>query len=112
MFLIKITSSHPANNRLKEYIDKQLRQLECMNVADPETLRKHLEKIVHRANVCHPRCHPLKSYLNTAYTNGDYTAGVGELIQFSLYAHRGEFSPAGGPSPVPPGESTQTALFS
>lgn len=112
MYLIKITNSHPATNRLKEYIDKQLRQLECMNVADPETLKKHLERIVYRANVCHPRCHPLKSYLQTAYTNGDYTAGVSELIQFSLYAHRGEFGPVANAGPVPPGESTQTVLFS
>lgn len=111
MFLIKITNSHPANNRLKEYIDKQLRQLECMNVADPETLKKHLEKIVHRANVCHPRCHPLKSYLHTAYTNGDYTAGVSELIQFSLYAHRGEFMPTGKAGPAPSDDSVQAVLF-
>lgn len=96
---------------MKEYIDKQLRQLECMNVADPETLRKHLERIVHRANVCHPRCHPLKSYLHTAYTNGDYTAGVGELIQFSLYAHRGVFEEISRPIPVHVDEGEQTRLF-
>ena len=111
MFLIKITNSHPANNRLKEYIDKKLRQLECMNVADPETLKKHLEKIVHRANVCHPRCHPLKSYLHTAYTNGDYTAGVSELIQFNLYAHRGVFEGPVKPTPAHVDQSEQTSLF-
>lgn len=112
MFLIKITNSHPANNRLKEYIDKQLRPLECMNVADPETLKKHLERIVHRANVCHPRCHPLKSYLHTAYTKGDYTAGVGEVVQFSLYAHRGVFGEPVAPMPVHADEGPQTILFS
>lgn len=112
MFLIKITNSHPVTNRLKEYIDKQLRQLECMNVADPETLGKHLERIVHRANVCHPRCHPLKSYLHTAYTHGDYTAGVGELIQFSLYAHRGVFGETPTSVPVHVDEGKQTILFS
>ncbi len=112
MFLIKITNSHPVTNRLKEYIDKQLRQLECMNVTDPETLRKHLERIVHRANVCHPRCHPLKSYLNPAYTKGDYTAGVSELIQFSLYAHRGTFEGTPAPTPVPAEQGRQATLFS
>lgn len=112
MFLIKITNSHPANNRLKEYIDKQLRQLECMNVADPETLKKHLKKIVHRANVCYPRCHPLKSYLHTAYTNGDYTAGVSELIQFSLYAHRGLFEEPTKPTPAHVDQGEQASLFS
>lgn len=111
MFLIKITHTYAAKNRLQEYVDKQLRQLECLNVADPETLKKHLEKIVHRANVCHPRCHPLTSYLHTAYTNGDYTAGVGDLIQFSLYAHRGVFEEPTKPTPAQVEQGEQTILF-
>lgn len=111
MFLIKITHSYGAKNRLQEYVDKQLRQLECMNVADPETLRKHLERIVHRANVCHPRCRPLNAYLHPAHKNGDYSAGVGDLIQFSLYAHRGVFEEISRPTPIHVDEGEQTRLF-
>lgn len=112
MFFAKITNSYNAKNRLQEYLSKQLKQLECLNVADTDAFKKHLETTVHRANLKFPKCTPLVSYLHPSYTSGDYTAGVGDLIQFSLYAHRGSFEPGQAPAPVTTNEGIQTDIFS
>ncbi|WP_018619751.1 hypothetical protein [Spirosoma luteum] len=111
MYFAKITNHCNTKNRLQEYVSKQLKPLECLTVEDPEVFKKHLETTVHRANLKFPRCRPLVSYLQEAYSKGDFTAGVGELIQFSLYSQRGVF--AGPPEPVPitPKEGVQASLF-
>lgn len=112
MFFAKITNSHSTKNRLQEYLSKQLKPLECLTVDDPDAFKKHLETTVHRANLKFPRCRPLVCYLHTAYTNGDFTAGVGEVVQFSLYAHRGVFEGPQAHVPVTANEGIQTAIFS
>lgn len=112
MYFAKITNSHNAKNRLQEYVSKQLKPLECLTVDDPKAFAKHLETTVHRANNKFPRCRPLVSYLHTAYTNGDFNAGVGEVIQFSLYSQRGSFEGTPDHVPVTPNEGVQTAMFS
>lgn len=112
MYFAKITNSHNAKNRLQEYVSKQLKQLECLTVDDPESFKKHLETTVHRANNKFPRCRPLVSYLHTAYTKGDFNAGVGEVIQFSLYSQRGTFERLPDHIAVTPNEGVQTSMFS
>ena len=111
MFFAKITNSHNTKNRLQEYVSKQLKPLECLTVKEPESFKKHLESTVHRANLKFPRCRPLVSYLHTAHMAGHFTAGVAEVIQFSLYAQRGVFEPQTH-VPVTPNEGIQTDIFS
>jgi hypothetical protein len=112
MYFAKITNSHNANNRLNEYVSKQLKPLECLTVEDPKAFKKHLKTTVHRANNKFPRCRPLVSYLHTANTNGDFNAGVGEVIQFSLYSQRGTFERLPDHVTVTSNEGVQTAMFS
>lgn len=111
MFFAKITNSHNSKNRLTEYVGKQVKQLECQTVEDPAAFGKHLEQLVHRANYKFPRCHPLKAYLNKAYTEGDYSAGVSEVVEFRLYAQRGVFQGVQAHVPVTPGEGQQATMF-
>jgi hypothetical protein len=112
MYFAKITNAHNAKNRLQDYVGKQLKSLDCLMVAHPGEFKKHLETIVHRANLKFLRCRPLVSYLHTAYTTGDFNAGVSEVIQFSLYAGRGVFEGSLNQVPVTPPEGVQTTLFS
>lgn len=112
MYFAKITNSYNAKNRLQEYLSKQLKTLECLTVEDPEAFKKHLETAAHKANLKFPRCHPLVSYMHPAYSSGGFTAGVGDLIQFSLYEQRGTFDPAQAPAPVHQNEGVQSSLFS
>ena len=102
MYFAKITNNYAANNQLKAFVGKQLKSLECNTVEDPEAFKKHLERIVHRANLGFKRCKPLVSYMHQRYTEGHYSAGVSEVIEFSLYKHQGVFN-AGQP-----GQSTQS----
>lgn len=111
MYFIKITNLHNSKNRLQDYVSKQLRQLECLTLDDRQALKKHLEATVHRANGKFPRCRPLVAYLHAAYTNGDFNAGVGEVIQFSLYAQRGVFKGPVDHVPVTANEGIQAHLF-
>lgn len=111
MYFIKVTNSHNAKNRLQEYVGKQLRTLECLTLEDPQALKTHLEATVHRANLKFPRCRPLVAYLHTAYVNGDFNAGVSDVVQFSLYQQRGVFAGPEEHIPVTPNEGVQAALF-
>ena len=111
MYFAKITNSYNAKNRLQEYISKQLKSLECLMVEDPEAFKTHLEPMVHRANLKFPRCRPLVSYLHTAYSSDGFTAGVSDLIQFSLYQQRGLFEPTQAAPHVHLNEGSQTYLF-
>lgn len=111
MYFVKITNQHSAKNRLQEYLSKQLSQLECLTVDNPDTFKKYLETTVHRANLKFPRCRPLVSYLHTAYASGGFTVGVSEIIQFSLYEQRGAFSGLLSDEPAR-SEGTQVAIFS
>jgi len=111
MFFAKITNSHNSRNRLQEYVGKQVRQLECQVLDDPDAFGKHLEQLVHRANLKFPRCRPLVTYFRKAHTQGDYSAGVNEVVQFSLYAQRGVFNGAQGHIPITPNEGQQASLF-
>ncbi|MDB5243659.1 MAG: hypothetical protein JWP57_4284 [Spirosoma sp.] len=111
MFFAKITNSHNSRNRLTEYVGKQVKQLECQTVEDPAAFGNHLEQLVHRANLKFPRCHPLRAYLRKSHTEGDYSAGVNEVVQFSLYAQRGVFKEVQGHIPITPNEGQQATLF-
>lgn len=111
MLFVKITNSHASKNRLQDYLSKQLKPLECLTVDDPEAFRKHLETMTHKANLRFPRCRPLVSYLHTAYTHGDYRAGVGEVVEFSLYAQRGVFEGVPAHVPITANEGVQSILF-
>lgn len=111
MFFAKITQSHNSKNRLTEYLGKQVKQLECQAVEDPGAFGKHLNRLVDRANYKFPRCRPLTSYLRKAYTEGDYSAGVGEVVEFRLYAQRGVFQGVPAHLPVTPNEGQQASMF-
>jgi hypothetical protein len=111
MHFAKITNSHSSKNRLQEYVGKQVKQLECQTVEDPQAFGKHLEQLVHRANLKFPRCRPLVAYYHKAHTQGDYSAGVGDVVQFSLYAQRGEFRGVQAHVPVTPNEGQQASIF-
>lgn len=111
MYFAKITSYSNSKNRLQEYLGKQLRQLECLTVEDPQAFGKHIEQLVHRANYKFPRCTSLTAYLHKAHTEGDYTGGVSEVVQFHLYAQRGAFQGLQDHVPVTPNEGIQAALF-
>ena len=91
MYFIKITSSYSAKNSLQKYLLDQLSKLECLTIQDPDELKKHLDRLVLRANMAYKRCTPTKAHLTPAHTKGDYTAGVGDLMQLSVYKQRGEF---------------------
>ena len=111
MYFAKITNSHNSKNRLQEYVGKQAKQLECQTVEDPQAFGKHLEQLVHRANYKFPRCRPLAAYLRKAHTQGDYSAGIDEVIQFSLYAQRGVFGGVQAHLPLAPNEGVQVSIF-
>lgn len=112
MFLIKITNSYNPKNSLQRYLYNQVKQLECLTVEDPKELKKHLERLVHRANVCYKRCTPTKAYMNPAHVKGDYTANVGDIMQLSLYKVRGAFnSTEKERAAVEQPNNAQTSLF-
>jgi hypothetical protein len=112
MFLIKITNSYNPKNSLQKYLHEQLTQLECLTVENPDDLKQHLERLVHRANVCYKRCTPTKAYLTPAHVKGDYTANVGDIRQLSLYRQRGAFNSSEQQrSVVEREEGAQTSLF-
>ncbi|GAA4419302.1 hypothetical protein GCM10023187_53480 [Nibrella viscosa] len=111
MYFAKITNYHHPKNKLQDYLQKQLKALECVTVENPEEIKKHLETTVHRANGKFPRCRPLQAYYHTTYSQGDLTCGISELIQFSLYAQRGVFDPSTTSSAAVPGEAAQAELF-
>lgn len=111
MFFAKITNSHSSKNRLQEYVGKQVKQLECQVLDNPDAFGKHLEQLVHRANLKFPRCRPLVAYLRKAHTQGDYSAGVNEVVQFSLYAQRGVFKGVQSHVPITLNEGQQARLF-
>ena len=110
-YFVKITNCHSGKNKLQEYVSKQLAELECLTLDDPDAFKKHLDTTVHRANQKFPRCRPLIAYLHAPYKSGQYTAGVGEVIQFSLYAQRGVFVPDAVTKPASSGEGMQATLF-
>jgi hypothetical protein len=111
MFFAKITNSHNSKNRLTEYVGKQVKQLECQTVDDPHAFGKHLEQLVHRANYKFPRCHPLTAYLRKSHIEGDYSARVGEVVEFRLYAQRGVFGGVQSHISITPAEGQQGSLF-
>ncbi|GAA4459290.1 hypothetical protein GCM10023189_32750 [Nibrella saemangeumensis] len=111
MYFAKITNYQHPKNKLQDYLQKQLKALECVTVENPEEFKKHLETTVHRANGKFLRCRPLQAYFHAAYTQGDLTCGISELIQFSLYAQRGVFDPSGTSAAVMQGEAAQAELF-
>ena len=111
LYFAKITHYHSSKNRLQEYVGKQVKQLECQTVGDPQAFGKHLEQLVHRANLKFPRCRPLVTYFHKAHTQGDYSAGVSEVIEFSLYAQRGIFAGPQDHVPITPNEGIQATMF-
>ena len=112
MYFAKITNSYNTENRLQDYLSKQLKSLECLTVEDPEAFKKYLDATVHKANLKFPRCRPLVSYLHTAYSSGGFSAGVSDLIQFNLYEQRGVFETMQTPAPSHSNEMVQASLFS
>ena len=111
MFFSKITNSHSATNRLKDYVGKQIKALECNSVEDPEAFKKHLDGLVHRANYKFPRCKPLVPYLRTRSGQDDYTAGISEVVDFSLYKQKAVFGPQTTSLPTSSAEAKQTNIF-
>ncbi|GAB2547261.1 hypothetical protein [Spirosoma aerophilum] len=112
MFFAKITNNYTATNRLKEYVSKQIKSLDCNAVSDPEAFKKHLEGIVHRANYRHKRCKPLVTYLHLRNGRDDYAAGISEVVDFTLYKQQAVF---GAQTPALPASSTvaqQATIFS
>ncbi|GAB3788546.1 hypothetical protein GCM10028818_55310 [Spirosoma horti] len=112
MFFAKITNSHTATNRLKEYVGKQIKALDCNTVEDPEAFKKHLEGLVHRANYRFPRCKPLVSYLYLRNEQEHYAAGITEVIDFSLYKQKAVFGPQTPNLPASSTEARQATIFS
>ena len=111
MYFAKILNTHSATNRLKDYVGKQIKSLECNAVDDPEAFKGHLEKLVHRANYRFPRCKPLVSYLHIYANKEDYRAGISEVVEFSLYKQRAVFGLVTPVLPATPVEVNQTTLF-
>lgn len=112
MFFAKITNSHTATNRLKEYVGKQIKSLECNAVDDPEAFKKHLESLVSRANYRFPRCKPLVSYLHSRIGREDYSAGISEVVEFALYKQQAVFGSGSTTLPTSSTEVKQIAIFS
>ena len=112
MFFAKITTYTNPKNRLQDYLSKQVKSLDCVTVADPNAFKKHLEAMVHRANLKFPRCRSLTAYLHASYgKENDYSAGIAEVAQINLYEQKGSFEAVQGQPLVLPNEGLQAALF-
>ena len=113
MYFIKITSSTTPTNSLQKYLFEHLKKLECLTIENPDELKKHLEKLTLRANITYKRCTPVKAFLSASYIKGDYSAGISQVMQFSLYWQRGEFVSLEQQRQASsqPQQDNQTALF-
>ena len=111
MYFTKLSTNYSPKNRLQTYVKELVSQLDHLTVEDPATLGEHLTVLVQRANARFPRCTPLRAYYQKAYTAGDYSAGVSDLVQINLYQQRGQFEDLTPSTPNTTAEGIQTTIF-